>query len=51
MIVLFVSFLTAVKQKADVEKEAKVSILEAGVTDVSTQLWQFESKSQRIPLN
>lgn len=32
-------FLTVVKQKEAVEKEAKVSILEAGVTDVSTSVF------------
>lgn len=30
------SSLTAVQQKAALEEEAKLSILEAGVTDVST---------------
>lgn len=36
MIVLFF-FLIAVQQKAALEKEAKLSILEAGVADVSTR--------------
>lgn len=39
MIVLF--FLTAVQQKAALEKEAKLSILEAGVADVSTHCVSF----------
>lgn len=41
------SFLTVVKQKAALEKEAKVSILEAGVADVSTSVhftFHFEIK-------
>lgn len=35
------SFLTAVQQKAALEKEAKLSILEAGVADVSTSVYVF----------
>lgn len=43
-----VPFLAVVQQKADLEKEAKLSILEAGVADVSTSVYffHFQFKSE-----
>ena len=38
IVFFFFFFLTVVKQKAALEKEAKVNILEAGVADVSTSV-------------
>lgn len=45
MFVLF--FLPAVQQKAALEKEAKLSILEAGVADVSTRFVSL-SRNRRL---